>query len=410
MTIRMLFVCTLAAGAALAQSQGPGTSGTPPAAAPAQTAPEAKAAAKPAVPAGQTPPSTPQQKPEAAAAEVAPGDVVITIQGVCTSPAKPAATGKPAGPKSASATAAKPCVTTLTRDQFEQLLDLFTQPGQIFPPAMKQRLAQSYVDWLTMSDAATKAGVKETAPYRTAERLASMQILGQLYNRELSEKFGNPPAEEVEAYYQTNLPKYEQVKLQRIFLPKNNPSAKDKGEFEAKAKAAAEEMRDKAAKGEDPDKLLQEAYTALDLSGKPLPSDWGTRRRNTLPPQLGNEVFALHAGEVSKLAEEGPGFVFYKVVGKETAPLDGAIKSEISREIQTQKMTAKMQEIRANVHSEFNEKYFGQPASPTPAVPGPPGTPRPPVPVAPSPKPVPVPSPSPGPSAAPAPGPSPSPH
>jgi len=402
MTIRMLFVFTLAAGAALAQSQHPGTSATPP----APAAPQAKAPANPPAPAGQAPPGAQPQKPETAAEEVAPGDVVVTVQGVCAAPAKPAA-GKTAGqrPSAAAAKAAKPCATTLTRKQFEQLAAMVTQPGQVLPPAARQRLAQTYVELLTMSDAAKKAGVQNTDKYKTAERIMRMNALAQVYNRELTEKFSNPPEGEVEAYYQTNLPKYEEVKLQRVFLPKNNPSAKDKAEFEKNAKAAAEEMHDKAAKGEDPDKLLQDAYTSLGLSGKPLPSDWGTRRRNTLPPLLANELFALQPGEVSKLAEEASGFVFYKVVSRGSAPLEGAIKSEISREIEQQNMSAKMQEIKASVHPEFNEKYFGQPASAAPAMPGAPGAPRPPLPVAPSPKPVPGPSPSPGPGATPAPGP-----
>jgi hypothetical protein len=408
MSIRMWFVCTLVAGTALAQSQNPTTNATtPPTSAPAQTAPAAKMAPKPAAPAGQEPASMPQQKPEGAAAEVAPGDVVITIQGICSSPAKPAA-GKSAGQKSAFTTAAKPCVSTLTRKQFEQLAELVAQPGQTLPPAARQRLAQSYVELLTISDAATKAGVESTARYKTAERLMRMQTLAQMYNRELNEKFSNPTQAELEAYYQSNAQKYEQVKLQRIFIPRNDPSAKNKEEFESKAKAAAEEIHDKVAKGEEPDKLLQEAYTSLGLSGKPMGTDWGTRRRTMLPPQMGNELFALKPGEVTKVTLEGPGFVFYKVVSKGTAPLDETLKSEISNEIQRQEMTAKMQGIKAKVHAEFNEKYFGQAAPLTPAMPGPPGAPRPAV--APIPKPVPGPSPSPSPSAAPVPGPSPSPH
>jgi len=375
MKTRILFCLALAAGTTLAQTQSASSRPNAPQAAPSAQAPPA---VKPAVPppseAGKVKAAIPEQKPDEAGSALAPTDAVITIKGLCTGTARPVV-GRTAGQKPAAAASSKACTTVITKEQFDALIDAVGQPGQIIPPSARQRVAQSYVDLLAVSGAAKKAGMEDSPKFQESMRLMRLQKLAEMYSRDLQEKYRNPSPEEIEAYYQQNLPKYEEVKLHRIFIPKNNPSAQNKEEFEKKAQSAANELRERAAKGEDPEELQKAAYTTLELTTPPMKTDLGGRRRGMLPAQLEAEVFSLKPGEVGKVDEESSGYMIYKVDSKQTAPLDQTLKSEISRDLFRQKMESAMKGITGAVHADFNEKYFGPANAPVAAVPGAPAVP-----------------------------------
>ena len=371
MKTRILFCLVLAAGTALAQAQSASAAQAAPQ---VQGTPKAKPSSPPPEQAGQRPAAVPQQKPGESG--LAPTEPVITIRGLCPDTARPTV-GKTTGPKGNRAAAEKSCTTVITREEFERLLDAIPQP---VPPNARQRLAQSYVDLLAFSVAAKKAGVQHTPKFKETMRLARLQKLAEMYGRELQEKYRNPSTEEIEAYYQKNLPKYEEVKLRRIFIPKNNPSVQNKEEFEKKARDVANDVRERAAKGEDPEQLQKEAYTTLGLTAQLMKTDLGSRRRGMLPAQMEAEIFSLKPGEVAKVDEESSAYMIYKVESKQTAPLD-QVKNEISRELSGQKLNDVMKGITGAVHPEFNEKYFGPagaPAAAAPAGPAAPGGARPP--------------------------------
>lgn len=406
MKTRLFFCLFLAAGTALAQTQNP--SPNPNAqqpAGPAPTAPAVKPSGTPSSQPGQKAPSA-VQKPEDTAPGIAPKQAVITIKGLCAGAAKTA-------PR--KTTGAGACTTPVTKEEFERLLTAVSQMGQPVPPQMRQRLAQSYVELLAFANAAKKAGVDKDESFQEQVRLIRLQTLARAYQRDLQTKYSKPSAQEIEAYYQENLTKFEELKLRRIFIPKNNPSAQNKGEPDKKALSAAEatlpksnpsaqdkeeyekkapllavEIRDRAAKGEDPEQLLKEAYATLGLTTQPMNTDMGKRRRGMLPKQLEEEIFALKAGEVSKVDAEPSGYVFYKVESRQTPPLD-QLKEQIARDLGKQKLEDKLKEITGSMKPEFNEKYFGAAAA-APVSPAAPGGPRPPaaLPAAPSgPKPPP---------------------
>src|SRR3989442_11343412 len=132
----------------------------------------------------------------------------------------------------------------------------------------------------------------------------------------------------MEHYYNKSQPKFDEAKLRRVFIPRNNPGASNKEEFEKKAQQIAGDLRERLAKGEDPDVLEKEAYTSLALEAKPMPTDFGSRRKGSLPPEQDEEIFSLPPGSATKVESVPPGFVIYKVESRQTLPLDKVKRSE----------------------------------------------------------------------------------
>jgi parvulin-like peptidyl-prolyl isomerase len=398
--IRSLLSLTLVAAAVcLAQAPGsPTPTGTPRAGAdPAQQQPAQQPSPAAQQPAATPPPTTPNPPitpaaPTDTASKVASTQPVITVQGVCSStPARRAGAAAAAKPTPAGAA----CKTLVTKADFEKLLNALNPANQNVAPAMRRNLAQAYVELLTFNQVAQKAGIDKDPNFLEVMRLVRMRTLEDFYRRSLEEKYRTPPAAEVQAYYNQNLPKYEEIKLSRIFIPAKNPSSPNKDDWEKKAAQVANDIHDRAAKGEDFEKLQKEAYTTLALTITPPSTSTGTRRRGMMAPQEEQELFALKAGEVSKLEQEPAGYIIYKVESKETLPVD-KVKDEISRELFRQKMDSQLKSITAGVHADFNEEYFGpaNPPAPTGNIPRPaPGgtqPPRPPAPQPPGPSPTPT--------------------
>ncbi len=339
-------VLILTAGAVFAQT---------PTASHASNAQSSKPSAQ-ASPAGQKVDAAPQ-KPADSASSIAPAQPVVTAHGVCDGAQK-----NGAGTKDDS------CATVLTREQFDTLLSSLNANNQAIPPAMRLKLAQAYVELLAYSDAAQKAGIENTAGFKEVMRLVRMRTLADMFQRSLQEKFRNASPAEMEDYYNKNLPKFEEAKLRRVFIPRNNPGASNKEEFEKKAQQIAGDLRERLAKGEDPDVLEKEAYTSLALEAKPMPTDFGSRRKGSLPPEQEEEIFSLPPGSATKVESVPPGFVIYKVESRQTLPLD-KVKDEISREIFRRKVEEENARIKSSVHADYNEAYFGPLNAPSQAPP-----------------------------------------
>jgi parvulin-like peptidyl-prolyl isomerase len=236
---------------------------------------------------------------------------------------------------------------------------------------MRRNLAQAYAELLAYAQAADKAGLEKDPKFTELMRLLRLRTLADFYRRTLEEKYRHPSDQEIQNYYDQNLPKYEEIKLSRIFIPAKNPANSDKDDWEKKAQQTANDLRERAAKGEDLEKLQKEAYTTLGLTISPPSTTVGTRRRGMLTPDEEKELFALKPGDVSKVEQEPAGYIIYKVESKQTLPL-AQVKDEISRELFRQKMEAQMKAVNANIKTEFNDKYFGAASAAPPRI-----TPRP---------------------------------
>ncbi|HLW52549.1 MAG TPA: peptidyl-prolyl cis-trans isomerase [Candidatus Angelobacter sp.] len=328
----------------------------------AQTPNQPKPATPQPSPATQTTPM-----PPAASPAVADSDTVITIQGLCppatgAAPRAAAKKGSAATKKATGATASPDCTTTITKGQLEKLIATLNTSNQPVTPQVRRQFAQNYVELLAWNDAAKKAGVDD-ANFAELMRFVRMRTLVNAYRTRLDEQYRKPPDSEVDAYYKQNISKYEELKLSRLFIPAKNPSAQDKDAWEKKAAELANELHDRAAKGEDMEKLQKEAYTTLALTIMPPNSSLGSRRRGTLSQPQEQELFALKPGEVSKVEQEAAGYTIYKVEGRETMPVD-KVKDEIARELSRQSMEAKVKAVNSGIRADLNDKYFGPPTPP----------------------------------------------
>ena len=358
--IRTLSVLGLAAAAALTQAQQPKEkSSVPPAPAPAVQAPKDSGERAPAIP---------------------PNQPVITIQGLCS-----------AGPASGSAATPNPasCTRAVTKEEFEKVLAFLNPNNPRLTPAQRRQIAQGYVAMLAYADAAKKAGMESDPKFIELMEFVRVRTLAETYRREQQEKYGTPPPEQIEAYYKQNLDKFEDVKVRRMFIPKNNPvtpkpaadaKAAPEGDaaFAAKAEQAAHDIRERAAMGEDPGALLREAYAALGITSAPASTDPFSYRKGTLPAQDEQDFLSAGPGSVSKIQAESAGFLIYKLESKEPRPFE-QVKAQISATLSRQILEEKANAITSAVQSELNDQYFGPPpAPPAPNAPPPRGVPHPP--------------------------------
>ncbi|HET9837992.1 MAG TPA: peptidylprolyl isomerase [Candidatus Angelobacter sp.] len=290
--------------------------------------------------AAQTPPAVVHPTP----APVAPDAVVIAIHGFCPG-------GNQTKPDS--------CTTTITKEQFDRMVSAMSvNPQALSNPVAMRSFAESYVQALALADAAEKEGADKDPQFVELMRIIRVRTLAEAYRKQLQQKYGNPSDAEVEAYYKQNTGKFEQAELDRIAIPRTNPKLprNAQADFDRKAQKLAGEIRDRAAKGEDPGKLQVEAYKTLGLT-PPMTTDLGTKRRGSLPPALDQEIFSLQAGEVSQLQTEAAVISIYKVRSRTTLPLE-RVKPELVQEIKQKNLDAAIKQATGQLHTDYNQQFF----------------------------------------------------
>jgi hypothetical protein len=320
------FVCVLAVAPLFTQAQQP-------AAPPAQSS-------QPAAVANRPQPITP-------AAPVAPDAPVLTVHGVC-----PAGQTVPADKPDA-------CTMVLTRAQFEALVSSLNVNNTNYPPPALRGFATDYATILALASAGEKAGVEKDPRFADLMKIARARVLAESYRRSLQEKFANPSEDEIAAYYKQNVDKFGQTKIERIHVPKVDPTRPQdrKPEFEQKAKKLASDIRERAARGEDVTSLQVEVYKTLGLKAQPPQTELSTNPKPTFPANIDQDINALKAGEVTKVEVEASGFNIYKVRSRNTIPIEQA-RAQIVREISQKKFDDALKAATSNVHSDLNEQYF----------------------------------------------------
>ncbi len=353
-------VCLLLAGLAYGQTA---PSATPPAAAGAKAE-----QSTPAAPA-------PEVKAPEVEVKVGPDDTVITLKGFCSD----------------ATLTGDACKTAITRAQFEKLADSL-QPNM--PPNIRRQLAAAYPRLLKMSAAAEKRGLDKQPSFEAKMNWARMQVLSQELTHALQEDSDKVADGDIQDYYKKNEANYEQATFARIFVPWEkqivNPVAKPKPgasgtktstkssppppPTEAQKKAAEEAMtklaadlRARAVKGEDPDKLQKEANAAAGLKEETVTTKLENERRSSLPASH-QAVMDLKPGEVSEVISDAKsGHYIYIMIGKGTMPIEKAT-AEIRKTISSQRYRDSTSGFQKDI--DLNDAYFEikrNPAMPPPA-------------------------------------------
>jgi hypothetical protein len=347
-----------------------------------------------AAPAGSPP--APSRPPLAAAARpvsptapeeaaIAPTAAVLTIDGVCAPRPKAAAKGAAVKPASAKAATAD-CKTVITKAEFEKLAaTLAPNPNpeiKTINPQVKRQLANVWPRSLAMSEAAKRKGLQNTPQYAEMVKFYKMQILAQLMQRQIQEEAAKISDADIQKYYNEHANDFEQFTVDRLFVPRNRqaqPDLKDEDKGEKlteeqqkakldaeKAKSAegeqamsklADDLRGRAAAGEDFAKLQKEAFEAAGMKYEPPNVTLPKLRRNGLPPAHA-AVLDLKVGEVSQVINDAGGHYIYKIEAKDQLPLDQA-KEEIHSKLQNDRTREMLEKVNTSYKVETNEAYFG---------------------------------------------------
>lgn len=343
-----------------------------------------------------------EAKPPAPAdtsASVPADAAVITVEGVCpaqTTNATPAA-GKTAaaGAKSSAAkSSGAGCKTVITKAQFEKLANAIA-PNTT--PQQKKQLAGVLPRLIAMSAQAKKQGLDKTPQFDETVKFVKMQVLTNQLQRKIQEQAADIPAPEMEKYYKENPQMFEQYNIDRVFVPRTKQiesEAKEAddddkaGDEQKKAKESAdkakadeaeqamtklaEDLRTRAAAGEDMGKLQKEAFDAAGMKIESPTVNLPSVRRTGLPAGHA-AVFDLKPGEVSQVISDTGGHYIYKMNSKSEMSFDQS-KNEIHSKMQNDRMREKMEKLNNSFKVDTNEAYFGPGgASPMP----PPRMPRP---------------------------------
>ena len=329
-------------------------------------------------PAPATPPA-----PADTSASVPANAPVLTIEGVCAAQPKPAAAkgsaAKPASAKIPASTSPADCKTVITKAQFEQLA---SNLAPNITPQMKKQLASVLPRLMAMAEDAKKQGLDKTPQYKERVKFRTMQVLAEELQQNIQEEAGKVPDADIEKYYKDHPENFELYNLDRVFVPrsrqeselKNEPGKNEKlTEDEQKAKEAAakakaeegeqamtklaDDLRTRAAAGEDFLKLQKEAFEAAGMKIESPTVNLPSTRPTSLSPAHG-AAFDLKPGEVSQVISDAGGHYIYKLNSKTETPLEQA-KAEIRGRLQNERMREQMDKLNSSFKVETNEAYFG---------------------------------------------------
>jgi hypothetical protein len=293
---------------------------------------------------------------------VAPDAPVITIQGLCERP--PNSNATPVD-----------CNTVISRADFEKLINA-VQPNM--PAASRKPFATRYVTILLLSEKAHEMGLDKTPEFDEQMYIARLQLLARQAAEKMQRDAANVPESEISDYYQQHASDYKSISFERIFIPKQkvetagktnelHPGKADEAS-EAQLKDEADKLRARAATGEDPTKLQQEANDFAGNKTKVTNVKVENMRKTSIPPTDAS-IFDLKAGEVSQVFSDPTGYRIYKVTEVKDLPL-ASVHDEILHAIQGQNMKNAFDSLQNSAKTTFDNSYFVTPAAPSLRNPG----------------------------------------
>jgi len=303
-------------------------------------------------------------KQPASVSTVRADDAVITIKGLCS----------PAEARAKNSTDLS-CETVITREGFERLSDAIQAN---MTATSKRQLATSYPRILVMSREAEQRGLDKDERVQELLAYSRAQILSQELFRNIQKQASEISQQDIDSYYREHTQSFQRATLERILVPITKEpatSAKDKAlqtgpqdeKVEQENREAmvkeAEQLRERAAAGEDFAKLQKAAYDAARVDA-PIPRTKLNWRRGSLPASH-LSVMDLKIGEISAVISDSTGHYIYKIDSKEIEP-EAEATPEIRTILQKQRTKEMMDRLQAAASTELNQSYFGAPEAPKP--------------------------------------------
>jgi hypothetical protein len=216
-------------------------------------------------------------------------------------------------------------------------------------PAQRLAVAKALVKIRRMSAVAESRGLDRTKEFQEEMRFARMQLLSQDLARELRAEATDVAEVDIDDYYTSHPESFELATFARIFVPRGEP---------AQSLREANELREKAARGEDPDQLQRLAFSHAGLADSSIHTKMDDVRRVALP--VGHEsAFDLHSGEVSSVfSDPGGGYFIYKMLNRRSLTREEA-GPEIRKLLADLRFRDAMKGFTGGFS--FNDDYFNPP-------------------------------------------------
>jgi hypothetical protein len=290
--------------------------------------------------------STPEMS---AGGVISPDAPVLTLEGPC-------------GPTRKGARQSE-CKSVVTRAEIEIVLNV-VEPNAT--PAARRQFAINYARLVAASEAAKRQHLEKDPEVAKQlliqQKLASMQVLANALYHRIEAEASNVSIQDVEKYYAAHQSDFERGAVRRLVVPKRNSAAGTQILDASILKSKADELRTRAAAGEDFDKLQVEAYENSGSKTTISTTLLNTLGRANLPAEE-SKVFDLDPGQVTPVLDFPTSFVVLKLESKKLLSLEDAkpmIVPFLQRE-RAQQVVKKAEEIEK---SQFNLQYFGLPSAP----------------------------------------------
>ncbi len=189
------------------------------------------------------------------------------------------------------------CVSSLTREQFEQLTNAL-QPADKgpVPPEVKRKFAAQYAKLLTLADAARQLGLENDPKVQQIFAFARNQILAEALNQHYMEEYAHPTDQQIQEYYDQNSKKYLEATLLRIIIPKAQAYVR---QAEARSRPTQRPMRRRSGSAGSPAKIRpswrRRPWKHAGIKTPPPDVNVGARRPGSLP-EAHEAVFEFEAG------------------------------------------------------------------------------------------------------------------
>jgi hypothetical protein len=292
--------------------------------------------------------SQPLGKPVSTNTEVPPDTPVVTLEGVCDH---------------SQVSGTKDCKTVITRAQMDSIIDLLA-PGT--PQDARPQFAIKYARLLAASGVARREHLEKNPgvanELEAQLKLARMQVLANTLYHQMQEQAENVPTSEIQKYYTDHQANFDQGEVWRLYVPRSIAGTGGQPLDASAIRAKADELRERAAAGEDFDQLQREAYKNLGINVAPPLTKLNMVRRTSLPQEEA-KIFDLNVGELSPVQESGGALVILKLASKQSIPVESA-GPEIKSILQRDRLQRELQSATNNVKAQFNLKYLDMPSAP----------------------------------------------
>jgi hypothetical protein len=227
------------------------------------------------------------------------------------------------------------------------------------PETERGRLAVQFARTLAFSSLAEQQGLAKNPELakeiETQMKILRTRILASAYLQNLQRQSVIAPAE-IEKYYNEHLDEFEQAQVLRLSVPVSVPTEAGVPLDRSAVKSEMEELRKRAANGEDFNLLQQDAYRHLHIQATPPAVIPLTLRRGDLQGDE-KKAFDLKPGEISDVLDAPAAAVIVKLQSKNSVPM-GSVRQEIEGALRREILQQALSKLSNVVTAQFDLQYL----------------------------------------------------